>query len=136
MSVLIGQIFFRAASAHDALQLLKGMFGGNGLGLPGRLASGSQYGLPAIGHLDWFSTPMLPGSAHAWRVFLLLPVVWFFPNTQEIVGQVKAVRPNILQWTALAHWRPNWVWATMMGVAFVAVLWYMTDTSSFLYFQF
>jgi D-alanyl-lipoteichoic acid acyltransferase DltB (MBOAT superfamily) len=121
LAVIVGQVFFRAASSTDALRLLAGMVGRNGVAaIPG---------LPAV---------LL--NPHAWLALLLLPVVWFFPNTQEILGQAKAVRANLFSAVfgsaPAALWRPNLVWATSLAGAFLAVLWYMTDTSSFLYFQF
>jgi alginate O-acetyltransferase complex protein AlgI len=122
LAVIVGQVFFRAASTGDALRLLAGMIGWNGI--TGRSAE-----------LSTVVTSTLH-NAHACAVLLLLPVVWFFPNTQEILGQAKAVRANIFRSMSTALWRPNWMWATSLAVAFIAVLWYMTNTSSFLYFQF
>jgi alginate O-acetyltransferase complex protein AlgI len=113
-AVLMAQVFFRSASTHDALQVLAGLSGGHGVGL------------------DELS--MLP--PHAFLFLLALPVIWGFPNTQEMLGQVSTVRANIFGSRALAMWRPNWAWACSLGGLLVAVLWYMTDTSSFLYFQF
>jgi alginate O-acetyltransferase complex protein AlgI len=110
--VLIGQIFFRASSTHDALVMLAALGGWNG---------------PT-------ATQSLP--SHEYLVLCLLPVIWFFPNTQEILGQAKAARASILDRINVVRWQPNWVWAISLGVLFVGVLWYMTDTSSFLYFQF
>jgi hypothetical protein len=73
---------------------------------------------------------------HAFLFVLALPVIWLFPNTQEILRQVSMVRANIFGSSTLAVWRPNWAWACSLGSLLAAVLWYMTDTSSFLYFQF
>lgn len=111
LAVFVGQIFFRAASVHDAMQVLAALCGAGGIG------NGSQ-----VGHGYW--------------AILMLPIVWFLPNTQEILGQAKAIRPNLLRGSPLALWQPNLRWAASLGVALVAVLWYLTDTSSFLYFQF
>jgi hypothetical protein len=73
---------------------------------------------------------------HALLFVFALPVIWCFPNTQEILRQVSTVRANIFGASTLVMWRPNWVWASSLGSLLIAVLWYMTDTSSFLYFQF
>jgi D-alanyl-lipoteichoic acid acyltransferase DltB (MBOAT superfamily) len=113
-AVLMAQIFFRASSTHNALQMLAGLFGRNGLGLQ---AAHSM-------------------NPHALFVFAMLPVVWFFPNTQEILGQTETIRPNVFGTGHSALWRPNMVWAGVLGALFVGVLWYMSDTSAFLYFQF
>jgi D-alanyl-lipoteichoic acid acyltransferase DltB (MBOAT superfamily) len=113
-AVLLAQVFFRSASTHDALDVVAGLVGRHGVGL------GELSGQPP----------------HAFLFLLALPVVWFLPNTQEILGQVSTVRPNIFGRSTLVMWRPNWAWACSLGSLLVAVLWYMTDTSSFLYFQF
>jgi alginate O-acetyltransferase complex protein AlgI len=117
VAAMVGEVFFRAASTADALRILAGMAGRNGIA----------------------SNPAVPGAlhnAHGYLAIMLLPVVWFFPNTQEILGQAKAVRANIFRVATVSLWRPNLMWATSLAVAFITVLWYMTDTSSFLYFQF
>ncbi len=117
IAAMVGQVFFRASSTTDALRVLGGMIGLNGIA----------------------STTAVPPSlhnSHGYLAILLLPVVWFFPNTQEILGQAKAVRASVFRTVSTALWRPNLVWATSLGIAFITVLWYMTDTSSFLYFQF
>jgi hypothetical protein len=113
LAVLVGQVFFRASSTLDASRFLGALGGANGLG---------------------FDLHALP--THAYAVFLLLPVVWFFPNTQEILGQVDTVRANIFSGSRLAQWQPDLKWAGALGILMILVLWYMTNTSAFLYFQF
>ncbi len=98
----------------NALDVVAGLIGRHGLGLE---ELGEQ-------------------PSHSFLFVLALPVIWFFPNTQEILRQVSTIRANIFGSSTLAMWRPNWVWATGLGSLLIAVLWYMTDTSSFLYFQF
>jgi D-alanyl-lipoteichoic acid acyltransferase DltB (MBOAT superfamily) len=114
VAVLVAQIFFRAASTHQALQVLAGLFGRHGVGL----------------------NALQTLNPHAFLVFALLPVVWFFPNTQEILGRTAAIRPNVFGGGPQGLWRPNMVWAGGLGALLVGVLWFMTDTSAFLYFQF
>jgi alginate O-acetyltransferase complex protein AlgI len=114
LAVLVGQVFFRAASIHDALQMLAGLSGLRGIGID--------------------ELRMQP--PHAFFVFMLLPAVWRLPNTQEIFRQVKAVRRNVFGASRLAEWKPNLSWAGSLSILLTAVLWFMTDTSSFLYFQF
>jgi alginate O-acetyltransferase complex protein AlgI len=83
--------------------------------------------------------------------FALFPVVWFFPNTQQILGQetgpsgiatspgtpnvnpVPAPTPALL--TRL-RWTPNLAWAFAMFVLFFAILANLDATARFLYFQF
>jgi alginate O-acetyltransferase complex protein AlgI len=114
VAVVMAQVFFRSASTRDALQVVASLFGHHGVGF-GELRT---------------------QPSHAFLFLFALPVIWLFPNTQEILSQVSSVRPNIFGSSTLINWRPNWVWAGSLGLLLVAVLWYMTDTSSFLYFQF
>jgi D-alanyl-lipoteichoic acid acyltransferase DltB (MBOAT superfamily) len=113
-AVLVGQVFFRASSTSDALHFLASLFGFDGAGLP-------------VGQLHWW---------RACAALLLLPMVWFCPNTQELLGQTQTVRRNVFGIAELLRWEPNWAWATGLGFALVAVFWYMVDTTTFLYFQF
>jgi alginate O-acetyltransferase complex protein AlgI len=114
LSVLLAQVFFRATSTRNAFDVVAGLVGRHGLGFE---ELGNQ-------------------PSHAFLFVFVLPVIWYFPNTQEILRQVNTVRANIFGSSTLAMWRPNWVWASSLGLLLIAVLWYMTDTSSFLYFQF
>ena len=112
LAVLVGQVFFRSASTHEALEMLAALGGANG----------------------WAPPAALPGRAYL--VLLLLPVIWGCPNTQEILGQVPEVRSHIFSDAAPFRWRPSLPWAASLGGLLVTILWYMTDTSTFLYFQF
>src|SRR5271154_3288974 len=112
------------------------MFGANGLGLPAGMIAGLGTALPGLLHVPFLAAPMHLLSGKAFLVLALFPVVWFLPNTQEILGQAKGEHSDITGFAKIALWRPNLAWATSLGVAMIAVLWYMTDTSSFLYFQF
>jgi alginate O-acetyltransferase complex protein AlgI len=114
VSVLLAQVFFRASSTSDAVHIVAALIGARGVGL-------EQLGKE---------------SSHAFLFIFALPVIWLFPNTQEILRQVSTVRANIFGSARLLVWRPNWVWAGCLGSLLIAVFWYMTDTSSFLYFQF
>ena len=62
LQVTFALIFFRVESMHSAFALIADMFGRNS---PGRLDE------------------LLAGG----MAFALFPVVWFFPNTQQILGQ-------------------------------------------------
>jgi len=114
LAVLIAQVFFRSASTRNALDVVAALIGQHD-----------------IGFAELRNQP-----PRAFLFVLALPVIWGFPNTQEILRQVSTVRPSIFGSGRLVLWRPNWFWASSLGSLLVAVLWYMTDTSSFLYFQF
>ena len=124
LQVIFAMIFFRSDSMHSAFALLADMFGRNG-----------------AGRLD----EVLAG----WLAFCLFPVVWFFPNTQQILGQEVgpggiAAAPGTFTGTPVEaptlfpglRWRPNVGWAVVMAIVFFAVLANLDSTTSFLYFQF
>jgi alginate O-acetyltransferase complex protein AlgI len=126
LQVTFALIFFRSASMHSAFALLADMFGRHGAGRFDELLAG--------------------GIA-----FALFPIVWFFPNTQQILGQetgpsglasspgtpnvnpIPAPTPALL---SRLRWSPNLAWAFVMFVLLFAILANLDSTARFLYFQF
>ena len=130
LAVLLGQVFFRAPSSADAVQLLGALTGLHGAGSPN---------IPVDGHI------LLPSigadGVHLQDVFILIAVlftvVWAMPNTQQILGKFsmldQAALPRSLQRLA---WRPNVAWGMALGlVLLLSVLW-LHNEGKFLYFQF
>ena len=122
--VTFAVIFFRSESTMSAFALIADMFGRNSAGRFDELMAGAF-------------------------AFALFPVVWFFPNTQQILGQETGPggiapspgTPNVNPAAAPTlfpglRWRPNLGWAVLMAVLFFAVLVNLDSTTSFLYFQF
>jgi len=120
-------IFFRSDSLGAAFALLHDMVGRHGLGATSSLLDGAL-------------------------AFALFPVVWFFPNSQQILGQEPThAHPEPGHRTPTSEpqdpaaptpllnrlrWSPNLGWAVVMAVLFFAVLANLDSTTSFLYFQF
>jgi alginate O-acetyltransferase complex protein AlgI len=126
VQVTFAMIFFRSSSMQAAIALLADMVGRHGRG-----------------HLD----EILAGV----YAYALFPIVWYFPNTQEILGQMTgifgnsqstgslSVNPNPAPTPALLmriRWTPNLAWAFAMFVLFFAILANLDATARFLYFQF
>jgi hypothetical protein len=111
LQVALALVFFRGGSLGGAFAMLGDLFGRHGLGHVGNLLDG------------------LPG-------FAMFPVVWFLPNTQQILGEEPsgAAAPSTL--LDRLRWSPNVAWGLAMAVLFFATLTFLGDTSSFLYFQF
>jgi len=127
--VTFALIFFRSESMHSSFALIADMFGRNSLGRFDQLLSG-------------------------WFAFALFPVVWFFPNTQQILGQealsqrssasgstgtspgTLGVNPPPAPLFSGLRWRPNFGWLVVMAALFFAVLVNLDSSTSFLYFQF
>ncbi len=120
-------IFFRSDSLQAAFALLHDMAGRHGFGSTSSLLDGAL-------------------------AFALFPVVWFFPNSQQILGQEPTPTfPESGHHTPTSEprdpaaptpvfgrlrWSPNMGWAMIMAVLFFAVLANLDSTTSFLYFQF
>ncbi|WP_213806986.1 MBOAT family O-acyltransferase [Granulicella sp. dw_53] len=118
LQVTFALIFFRSDSLHAAFALLADMAGRHG----------------GFGQVS----SLLEGAL----AFALFPVVWFLPNTQQILGQEprrpigeSMVHPTPTVLSRL-RWAPNIRWAVLMAVVLFAVLANLDSTSSFLYFQF
>lgn len=124
LQVTFALIFFHSESTTSAFAFISDMFGRN-----------------RAGRFDEVLTGVL--------AFALFPVVWFLPNTQQILGQETGPggiasspgTPNVNPAPAPTmlpglRWRPNLGWAVVMAVLFFAVLANLDSTTSFLYFQF
>lgn len=111
LQVAVALAFFRSDSLLAALNMLRAMLGARGPG-----------GLESAGSL-------LVSLA-------ILPVVWFLPNTQQLLGEAPFSKgdPAFLQ--GLVAWRPTFLWAFLTACLFFACLANLDEASSFLYFQF
>jgi alginate O-acetyltransferase complex protein AlgI len=110
--VLMGAVVFRAPSVGAALSMLGGMAGWHGIVL----------------------TAADPHSLlHAWRDGLwlagLFAIVWFAPNTQQIMDQARPAR-------LASGWQPTLPWAAAFGGAATLGLLSIGGTGEFVYFQF
>ncbi len=111
LCVIVALVFFRANSTLDACSFIAGLTGFHSLAADGLLPS------------------------YSWLVLALFPVVWFLPNTQEIMGQVEAARAPGRINIGLA-WQRSWQWSLAIGLLFLVSLLFASTSASFLYFQF
>jgi hypothetical protein len=139
LAVVAGWVVFRAESLGSAGAILGSMAGANGFTVPDLwlarwgaagewlaqlgLASGAAPALARTGILHW--------------IWVLLIVVWFAPNTQQIM---VAARPalGVPPESAAARWqwRPAAASAAVIAVMALAVVVNLNRHSEFLYFQF
>ena len=110
VSVVIGWVFFRAASFDAALNVLRGM--GGEISMSGMLES--------VRSLAWIA--------------VLLPVVWFAPNTQELVAAHEPAMHDVppSRWS----WSPSTRWAVVVALIFSVSVLHLSRISEFIYFQF
>lgn len=105
LQVAFALVFFRADSTRAALAFLADLGGRHGVGRAGTLMDGVL-------------------------ALALFPVVWWMPNTQQILGEEPSRE------VAWLRWKPNLAWMVVVAVLFFASLARMDQSTSFLYFQF
>jgi len=139
-AVVAGWVVFRAPDISTAGAILKAMAGFNGLILPDAwlARSGGLGGLLTAAGIEFGATPGLPRTGVIHWIWLLLLVVWFAPNSQQIMAAanpalgVPAEPGPRLQF----QWRIGPASAVLtLGLA-LAVIVNLSRHSEFLYFQF
>jgi alginate O-acetyltransferase complex protein AlgI len=118
LAVVVAEVFFRSASVDNALAMLAGLVG----------LHGTSAGLEQAG----------PGFLEIARLTFAFAIVWFAPNTQEIMARTKPTLGKVSPPGIRALlWSPNFAWtlAFALGLA-LAVLSLSDDPREFLYFQF
>jgi hypothetical protein len=139
-AVVAGWVVFRADSMSTATAMLRGMAGLNGFALP-------DYWFVRWGEAGaWLAAHGVPftdtrGLVRAglinWLV-MLLAIVWFAPNTQQIMRHARPAlgvpaNDDAARWL---RWRPTaWLAAPVAMLAVVIVV-NLHKKSEFLYFQF
>ncbi len=116
LGVIIAWVFFRAETLGSALALLKSMSGFSGFGATGL----------AVRQLVWTAG--------------LLGIVWFLPNTQEMLARFTPALDFPATDTPSPQrgleWRPNRVWAAIIAGVFLISVLHLCKITEFLYFQF
>lgn len=139
LSVTIAWVFFRAETLDGAENMLAGMIGTSGLILPSKLNSVIPDGLHGLlvfqagGGIGSFPS----NTGFVWIV-ILLAIVFFLPNTQEIMHQKITQSSCPESRRGFIHWSPSLVIGIVTGfVMFVAIKTMLSvPDSEFLYFNF
>ena len=143
LAVLLAQVFFRADSTSQALDMLSGMFGLHGfehaLPVP-RTVMNVSTKLNALLQPFGFSlfVPVFnPYAVQAFRIVLGFVIVWSLPNTQQIMALAKPILGKMPPMAPrLLLWRPSVPWALTIGGSAIVALLSLSGTTEFLYFQF
>ena len=126
----LSMVFFRAESLAGAANILATLVGTT-------IASG-RYANSSI------PIDLLASGARTWCA-IGLAVVWFCPNTQQIMGRFEPAlgyryRPigsRLKRWfESRIQWRPHWAFAVMSALALGIAISAMTKAQEFIYFQF
>jgi D-alanyl-lipoteichoic acid acyltransferase DltB (MBOAT superfamily) len=126
IAIVVAWVFFRAESFDAAINILSGMIGINGFALPENYLVYLNY-IDGLG--DYLSTQgwlfmtmsLFKGIEEVAHLFLLLILVWYFPNTQQFMK---------------SQWKPSLIWAISLTTLSIYTILNLTRMSEFLYFQF
>jgi alginate O-acetyltransferase complex protein AlgI len=151
-AIVVGWVFFRAETLHDAMEILRGMLGMNGCAFSRKLAhSGIARFLKPMGVHFIGTLPLTElDSGKAFKILLSsLLLVLYFPNLQQIFGQYRPALTDMSQktgineqipyrgWLRRMHqWSPSPLKAWSLGLVFAYTLLNFTKISEFLYFRF
>lgn len=139
----LSMAIFRADNLKASWVIIKGMAGLNGVLLPELHLNlyGLGFLVPRLSgwHIQVGDITLLGSYAMEWLILCWF-IVWFMPNTQEIMSRVEPALGYRLKetegtWTWL-RWRPTPAWALACGVLAVVSLFMIARPSPFLYFQF
>jgi len=140
--VVCGMVLFRAADLASAVNVMKGLVGLHGVGLPSRLAEILR--MPSL-------APMmqLDGEVHmrtfaiaAAYVVGLLVIALFLPNSLQVISKYEpALRipkrpPKLAGVGPPIYWRPTLPWMVLIAVLAALAMMQLTGKSEFLYWQF
>jgi hypothetical protein len=126
IAIVVAWVFFRAESFDAAINILSGMIGINGFALPENYLAYLNY-INGLG--DYLTTQgwlfmtmsLFKGIEEVAHLFLLLILVWYFPNTQQFMK---------------SQWKPSLIWAISFTTLSIYSILNLTRMSEFLYFQF
>ena len=144
VAIAAAMVLFRSSDAHAARELLQGMAGLNGIGLPQTIFERLGEAGPVL-HSFAFTSRELSAQA------LLIGVVWViglltialaFPNTLQVlrsvgptldVAETRAAERGHLR---LSDWSPSLPWAAAMSALAALAIFRLGGRSEFLYWQF
>jgi alginate O-acetyltransferase complex protein AlgI len=130
VAVIVGMLFFRALTLRSAIDLVKGVFGLNGLSMPhGAAAIASTYGTDIEKALMWIA--------------ILLFIALICPNTLQMLAPYEpalGVKPAstapIIGRLRIPAWGPSLPWAVAISVIAAVAIFSTGGPSEFLYWQF
>ena len=148
-AVVVAWVFFRAQTVTDALVMLKGMSGLNGI-LITNVVPFAEYldQLPILVLHTGFMTMIVPGVQYVPPAILVAMLIAFFlPNLVQITKEysptlderkVETVQQiDLVPWlTERIRYHPTVGWLVLLATVAIIGLMFIQTTSEFLYFQF
>lgn len=144
LAVIVGWVFFRAASFDGAMRMLEGMVGINGVSLPAAVS----YRMGSLAHvLQSVGITFTPGGGkqflQAWSWIAALGFIsLMLPNALVVL---RRYRPTYDRIETASHpfglfstlcWRPDVRWALPVASLLAAGMLALPQVSEFLYYQF
>ena len=125
ISVVIAWVIFRADNVNDAILIIQGMFGFNGIETNIKLSP-----LTNISFVKTFGI-----------IFTILFIIKKMPNVLEIFALYKPAleidESKIeTKFVKYIKWEPNYLWSLIIAIIAIISILSMSKTSEFLYFQF
>jgi D-alanyl-lipoteichoic acid acyltransferase DltB (MBOAT superfamily) len=147
--VLLAQVFFRADSVRDAMGLLGGAFGHNGVELPLVVRGGRMVELGSLGRFFFNLGLIAPGEGalydattkplmvNSLLIVALGAIAFGTPNVYQILGEWSPALQKVpaARWRAIL-WQPNLAWSVGCGVMLFYAMTKLDHPGRFLYFQF
>lgn len=140
LAVVAAWVVFRAESIGGAVTMLKSMAGGNGYALPYAWLSRLGFiGLWLSAHgFDFSITNSFIREDTACWLGISLFIVWFAPNTQQILAVYKPALdvPEGIELMRKLRWTPSIYSAALIWLLGFTAIISLSKKSAFLYFQF
>ena len=149
IAVVVGWVFFRSQTVTDAIILLKGMVGWNGVGITGSVPFSDYLAQLSVVTVHITLMP-LSNQAVEFVLFVIasaMCIVFFLPNLVQIAkdysptlyerGLEKVTQINFAPWiTERIRYHPTIQWGIIVGVVSLVAVLFLNKTSEFLYFSF
>ncbi|MBI3560727.1 MAG: MBOAT family protein [Gammaproteobacteria bacterium] len=137
-AVTVGWVFFRAEDFSSARRMLAGMAGINGVIWPqaDRAALGPLADL--VSAWGWQFQPLryFDGSGNLIMMILMVLLVWWLPNTQQIMAAYRPAVQPVKKIQCWPRWRMSTAWAVVIAIGGLVAVLRLSHVSEFLYFRF
>lgn len=144
-SVVLAMVFFRAPTLHAAMNILRGMFGLNGLSLPAAVVAHLGSISPVLHTLHISADPLWSSQDFELTLLwtgVLLVIALLFPNTLQVLAAFEPAlgvkpkpRPGWMLGGGL-QWRSSLAWTIAVAAITVIAIAHTGGKSEFLYWQF
>jgi hypothetical protein len=142
LAVVVAMVIFRAPSLAAAGNILAGMTGLHGLGLPEKIAGLIQR--PGLGPMLLGEGPVDPVSFAMATAYVtgLLAIALLMPNSLQMLAaqdpalHLPKVPARIAGIGPVIAWRPSFTWMAFIAVIAAIAMIRLTGKSEFLYWQF